>query len=499
MNSLRWRWFDDGLLPLLVVALRVCWLWPWLTLLQRWLAPSAPGTLVPLWALCALMMGGTLAARAAMARTGTLAQARRWVSGGGLAAVGALIWWQYGRPAYAPWDWGWIVAVANSLSNWGTEVPAALLTVAIAAGAWLRGVLDARRALSYEDVQAAFVTGCVAFAVMLLVAPLDSGGLAPNVAWWLMAFFAISMAALALASLELSLLTGRAEKETKVRLNRYWLVSVLSVIAVLLAIGLLISAVVAPETILGLLGWTHILLDLLWSVVGLVLYAVAYILFFLLDPLIGWLRERMAGLPPPQPIESMGFQRQIEEMARQPAAAMPPYLSESLRWLTIIGILAVIGLLFALALRYFRDGKDEAVDETRESVFSSAMVGAQLAAALARWRQRFRRTSAGDADPFLPLAQEEENRRQIRRVYQALLATAQAMGQPRPPAQTPAEYAARLGGAATMRSAPLETITAAYNQARYDTHAPSAEQAQQAQNAWSTLERELVAPPPLAT
>ena len=80
MNPMRWRWLDDGLLPLLVVALRVCWLWPWLILLQRWLAPSTPGDLVPLWALCTLMIGGTLMARVAVARAGSpipLAQARR--------------------------------------------------------------------------------------------------------------------------------------------------------------------------------------------------------------------------------------------------------------------------------------------------------------------------------------------------------------------------------------------------------------------------------------
>ena len=31
----RWHWLEDGIMPLLVVLMRVCWIWPWLQMLQR--------------------------------------------------------------------------------------------------------------------------------------------------------------------------------------------------------------------------------------------------------------------------------------------------------------------------------------------------------------------------------------------------------------------------------------------------------------------------------
>ena len=72
----RWHWLNDGLIPLLVITLRVCWLWPWLELLRYWLASTAPRPLVPLWAIFGLFLLSNSTTRLALTRTASLRQAR---------------------------------------------------------------------------------------------------------------------------------------------------------------------------------------------------------------------------------------------------------------------------------------------------------------------------------------------------------------------------------------------------------------------------------------
>src|SRR5687767_6156042 len=103
MNWHRWPWHDDGwvpslVVPLLVAVVRLCWLWPWLESLRRWLAPSYQLSLLPLWAILLFFVGGAFITRIALAQTRTLTHARLWVAGSGLIALLGLLWWQFAYP-----------------------------------------------------------------------------------------------------------------------------------------------------------------------------------------------------------------------------------------------------------------------------------------------------------------------------------------------------------------------------------------------------------------
>ena len=364
MNWRRLHLIEDVLLPLLLIVLRLCWLWPWLELLRRWLAPSYTGPLVPLWVMGALMVGGLVAARTLSARGGNLGRARLQVAALGLAILALLLWWQYAWPTYALWDLRWGLATAQTLTHWGAEVPAVLLTALCAAVLWLRGMWDGQRTLLHDDVWSAFVFGCGAFVVLLLLAQLDPAGLPPGTDRWMLVFVGVGMSALAFASLQLAQVTGRSEAEVRPALSRYWLVSVFSVIGALLGLGLAVSLVVAPATVAQLFGWTRVVVDLLLAVLGFVLLIIAYVVFWVLTPVIDWLRALVARtdfrVPPPA---NENFQRQWDELLRQTSAQIPPAAVETARWIVFAVCLAVIALVFALALRYFRRANDEAVEE----------------------------------------------------------------------------------------------------------------------------------------
>ena len=495
MNWPRWHWLEDGVLPLLVAALRVCWLWPWLELVRRWMTPGYPARPLPLWAIPLLLLGGFFVSRVALAKTDNLRAARAYVAGGGLAVILGLLWWQYGRATYAIVDGRWVRGLAYALTDWNVGFPPPFLTLAVAAAIWLRGVVDGNRRWRRDAVWNTFATGFAAFALMLLLAPLDAGGLPPNTDRWLIALVAVGLAALALASVDLAHVGGawQAGRRTNMHLNRDWLLIVALVVVGVLVMGLALAALVTPATVAYVLGWVGWLLRWLGTLLGYVLLAVVYVMFLVLTPLFNWLQSLMAGAEPQEGMEMGGLQRSLEELARQPAQELPPMAEETLRWLTLAGIGVVLLVIFALALRYFRNSAEDELDETRETVFSSTLLQDQLAALWNSLLERLRRASGPLGSPYLSLVGEAESRAAIRALYQSVLAAAKEAGYPRAPGQTPREYKARLMEMCRSVGSAWTTITEVYVAARYGLPPPPPDQVERMQEAWTPAQAALAA------
>src|SRR5690606_36088109 len=231
----------------------------------------------------------------ALQRTETTRQARVWMAVLGPVVLLALLWWQYGRPL-APWDLAWVQAATGSRELWAREVPPAVLAFAVAAGLWLRGVMDAGHIADHASIVSGFVTGSVAFALLLLGGPLTGSALPDGTQLWLVIFVLAAMAALAVASIERSLYAGSVDAPQRLRINRYWLASVGLVMAGIVLLGLLLGALVAPDAVAGALAVLTPVVDLLGQVLLAVIYAVVYIMFLVLSPLIEWLRSLLANL-----------------------------------------------------------------------------------------------------------------------------------------------------------------------------------------------------------
>jgi hypothetical protein len=487
----RWHWLDGGVLPLwivplLVVIVRLCWLWPWLALLRLWLTPAYRSPWLPIWAIPALGLGAMFVTRAALIQTASLRVARLWVAGIGVAAILCLLWWQFARGTYPLVDGRWLGWLAQTLTGWRTGPPPPFLALMVAAGIWLRGVLDGRRPLTRDDVWSIFATGFVLLALVILAGQSAPNALPPNTAGWMVALVAAGLSALAFSSLELARITGRhpAQKPAQLRLNRYWLASVAFVIAGVLAIGLALGAIFTPGTVARALGWTSLLLKWLAALLGYVLLALAYVIFFLLTPLIEWLRSRLAESARLERLPVPDLARQLEQWRDQPVAPLSPLVAESIRWIGLAGLVAVILVIFALALRYFRTGSEEEVEETRETIFTRAMLQEQLAALWRSWWQRLQQPSRAGLSPYLSLAGEHENRAAIRACYQALLALANTLGHPRARTQTVAEFESHLATLCPEAGSALSAIGEEYVAARYGLNAPSSEQVDRMQKAW---------------
>ncbi|MCC6456752.1 MAG: DUF4129 domain-containing protein [Caldilineaceae bacterium] len=498
MSWRRWTWLNEGGLPLLitpilVIIVRLCWLWPWMELLRRWLSPSYPSPFLPIGSILLLFVGGAWLARAALARTRSLALARIWVAASGLVVVLALLWWQYGRGTYALWDRQWLWQVAMALTHWQVELPPQLLTLLIAAGIWLRSVLDGQQQLTREGVWRAFTTGVIALVLLILAGQLDPQGLPAYADRWMVALFAAGLSALALSSLELSRFTGfwETQKQPQLQLNRYWLVSVAFVIVGMLAIGLLLGALLSPETVASALSWVSVLLNWLGTIIGYLLQILVYLLFLVLTPLYEWIRDQLATAELPAPVQLPEFGSQFDPFGDQSAVQLSPLAAESLRWVGLAGLVVVILVVFALALRYFRSSRGDEVEETRETVFTSELLQDQLSSL---WQSLLQRLPRARRDPYLSLEGEPDNRRAIRALYQALLARANALGFPRARAQTPIEYEAYLSTIYPGDKSAWRVMTDVYLDARYSLQTPSSEQVEQMRQAWERVQADLTAP-----
>jgi small-conductance mechanosensitive channel len=496
----RWNWLRETTTPLAVAVVRACWLWLWLELLHRWLTPSYPKELLPVPLLIGLFLSAMAATRwvsagsKGMQDPSGLRRQRLMVAGGGLLILTLVLWWQFYGQQYRLWDVHWISALGLRLTHWGEEVPAPIITILAGAYLWLRGVLDGRYPLTHDDVWGSFAAGFVTLAVAIVTASAAGESLPKDTGNVIFLFFATSMIALAFSSLEAARSSRQNRPETELKLDRYWLASVVSVIVGLLALGLLVSAFIAPETVIRALSWVSGPLNVLGQLLYYGLYVIAYLAFLILEPLIHWLRRQFAILGPREPLQVPDFQRQLEEIARGQPAGIPPAFTEVFRWIGLAAFILAIAMAFALALRRFGAQEVDEVAETRELILSRDLVADQLSRWWHRWLRRLRRASVTALSPFLPLEGEPDTRRAIRAIYQALLSTAGEQGVPRARGQTPIEYRDILGELFPNAPGALDTITDEYVQARYSPDVPTVEQAERARQAWEELQGALTTP-----
>jgi hypothetical protein len=173
--------------------------------------------------------------------------------------------------------------------------------------------------------------------------------------------------------------------------------------------------------------------------------------------------------PPPAPISGGTAARPPVPPTQTSSAPIPTWVSVTvLVVVVIVVLLAAIYLLRRLTrLRRAARPADEAVTEERESVFSWGHLGAQLLAALRRFRRRFRRRRPTVVPVVAPVAVPMDPRT-VRAAYRRVLGASRAAGRGRRRSETPRELRARLGtDLMPDADVALGRLTALYDEVRY--------------------------------
>lgn len=475
-----WHPVDDGILPYALALMRSLWVWAWLRLIN--VLPDAGDYGLLSWPA----VFGLLAASTAIAQIASYAgQANRrhaWTERGGQALVAVSGLLAVAMTVYAvlgvqptPADWRWLAAPLDDPLR---SIP----TLLIATWLWWWGVLAGRYTIFYETYANNFALGmaglglAAALGLALGRAPL---GLLLGPA---LLFVAVSLITLAVASLRAARRHEREHFDPTFRVSRYWLATIVGVVVVLLAMGLLVVQLLTPDLVRRILAALSPALDLLAQALWYVLMVVTWVIFTVLSPLYRLLSKRGEGEGESFKMPSLpDLNAQLKEVETHPAA-VSPVLYQVLRIGGAILVVGIVILIFALAFKRFRSLHEEDVVEVRESVLSLDLLKAQIQELL--WRRR----PTPHAPPFVDVAGDDPTAR-VRRLYQALLAWAAGQDLPRAPGMTVEEYRRFLAAVWPDCSRPLAALTSAYLQARYSAEPIPLSVADEAARAWETIQQ----------
>ncbi|HEU5099474.1 MAG TPA: DUF4129 domain-containing protein [Roseiflexaceae bacterium] len=286
-----------------------------------------------------------------------------------------------------------------------------------------------------------------------------------------LAFFAVGLVTLALAG-------GIDEQDVGLhRLGWRGVLIVCGAVGVMLGLGVLVAALFGRDI-------AQIVGTLLQAIVLLIALIFAPLIWLLLTLLEGLLRathldrwlQQLASLelkiqaPPPPANGTLGI--------------FPPWLQVALR--VFFALLPIVLILALLMLARSRARRLAAADEERESLWSWAGLAEDLRGLLAGLRTPRR---DGGLRAVLASLRGVDPASRIRRSYIRLLLLGQVRQQPRPLPQTPHEYAPTAGALAPGAQQSVDTLTSAYERARYHPQGVGADDAEAAERAWAAIEQ----------
>jgi hypothetical protein len=469
----RWTWLEAWPLYLAGALMRVAWIWPLaqVALSHAYVAPR--GVTYPAWLILAVY-----AATAALGKALGDRRATPYVAAGlgVLASVVAGVA-LYGSRFGGGWR-AWLLAWPLAAINWSEGVPGLLLAMFITALLWRDG-LQADWA-SRRDLWRGFSLGTLGMAALLLMRPATWQAAGVRPLGLALVFVLSGLTALALQALRQAARTRPSDDDASPGLTRHWAMVIGGVVLGVLALGWALGLVLSPETVSEIWQALGPAVGLIGRLLRLLLIGFAYVFMWLLGPLVNWLRGQMGE----QEQEPFVIERDLADQWREQQEVVVG-LPEGLRIALIVGAAAVaLALAVWLFVHAWRrrtqgDRLSEGVLEQRSSVLSASLLSDQL-------RDLLRRLRPGVTSPYLPLPAGNAPRERIRRLYQRLL---DAVGRvwPRRPHVTPGAYAQELRIAAPTEIEALETLTAAYELARYGQDPPTPAQAEQAEAAWARL------------
>jgi hypothetical protein len=521
----RWHWLDDGLLPLAATVSYAAWAYPVFAVYVR---DPAAGTRVPgftFWLCLGILLSGTIAGRLA-------SQGRRGpaiVIGGGIVSVLACL----------------LLIVPSSAAEvraWSASplfLPMVIAGMVCAVLLWWRGVRLAQ-ADHHEETSWTFVVGALALACLLFVSHMHHDAraartIAPTL--WILAFLAVVGIAVFLVMLSLlrvldervllsgvetalacaaALLTSmspavpapgelsgpfllfvafglttrsllgvswvlnnqRGRGGVRLHVDRNWLVVMLGAVLGVVSLGLLVGEILTPDAVRSAWGWVRPVLALLTGIVALFVLAVLLFALWLVRLIAPRFRFRLPEITLPSAEELEGLGERTLELA--------PSLKQMATILLILAVLSLVVWVLYRAARRLHLGAWAHVDTTedRDQILSWQLLLQQLRDVLRGLRER-------GGSPFVGLGPPGNARRAIRKVYQKVLGRAIALGTPREKGQTPETYERTLSDLAPDAQASLETLTSAYETARYGVVPPTREQAKGAEEAFVDIDSAL--------
>jgi hypothetical protein len=367
-------------------------------------------------------------------------------------------------------DWGQALGAIFSISH--PRAGIAYVSLLAALYCFWRGTrLTMHDRVSVHRVFRAIAISLLAIVGIGLLGARLTGARAVAASTEVLVFFAIGLVTIALAN-------GIDEQDVGLqRLGWRGVMIVCGTIGVMLGLGVLLGALFGRD---------------IAQIVGTLLQALVLLLALIFSPLVWLMVLMLEGL-----LRITHLDRWLQELTDQPLnlgvapppasgvlAVFPPWLQTALR--IFFALLPIVLLLGLLLFARSRARRLAAADEERESLWSWSNLAEDLRGLLGSLRVP---VPAGGLRAALASLRGGDPASRVRRSYIRLLLLGEAHQQPRPVSHTPREYVPTAGALVPLAAQPVDTLTGAYERARYNPDAVSAADAEAAEQAWAAIEQ----------
>lgn len=444
-------------LPVGVVAIEFCWLYPWLLLFTGAFYGSGVPPLLSAGPVFALLSLGFLTLRAALARPWSLTATRTGVVAVGVATGLTAVKLTY-YPRYAAWDLRWLGVLVRAAHDALPVVVPAVMASLLAALLWWRGVVLGEREFTHFEIERAFRRG-VAWTIVFMIFFViygDARGFAATSAApaYLLGFFSLGLVMLAVTRLLSIWQESQADEAQALAANRHWLLLLLAVVGVILTGAALFSGVVnlqfRPTILRGLAPLAPVL-----EFLFLIAFSIALVIARGILYVLSQFPRRFGQIDQPP-----AAGRPLEELLRD----LPPGVVSGARWGMVVLVVGLLVLLIAIAVVRSRRRAKKPGEDERESVWSTPLLLAGLGQV---WRNLWARLRAARGEP------ESESVSSIRAIYREMLRLGVNLGISRRPSETPYEYRPRLAERLPEDRQDIDALTEAYVRVRYTPESPS--------------------------
>lgn len=466
-NMNRINWINFLILPVAVALMIAAWIEPWLLWAVRATGHAIDRPAPSALAWVAVLLISTYVTRFVLGSQ--TRHPRRWTLVTGAVLIIGVTWANYG--AYFPWPW--LLAVVD----WRNSISPESIVLIVTAILWWRGIaLGRTRPIMDDGLERTFFNGLVALALLLFLNNFTKFVSADAMLATVLTFFATALSALTLVSLENARQRQREQSGPWLRTHRPWLVTIVAVVAIVLLGALAITGIASPESLRDVIDSLRPNLAVVGEFLARAITTLFTFMLYLISPLLPLLeaiaRLLMTGLlgvlnvihQLGVEINQLQAEQDVNNFLNSPTFAMIS------RGTALVIFLFVLALIAVWMLRRSGLLSRKNLDETHESIASRELLLNQLRNWLNRWRAR---PGTSTSPPFLPLFGDDPRIR-VRRAYQQWLAWAQLNDRARKPGETPVMFAAAFTHDRPDSRSAIDTLTQAYERARYaaDTISP---------------------------